>query len=386
MLALSRKHRGLLAAFVLLVAAPAFCSAQAVVLVLALGNPKDAALSNVIVKAASVQLNQDSAVVSKEATETQAAAAQGSSPVGVGSVSADFLLVVDYSREGQNVRVELSLRNADTAATVASYSDLVPFDLDLDVRVSDAVGKLMSMPGVQGAIHAAAEARKASMASGSGSETGTPAASQGGSATAGTNGGQSGGSTAGKSPAGGRGVETLPGAQGTGTQASAASAEKRWAFAFSGGGAPLILVGNASNYFRYGASGSLFAGARFPYSRINLEAGLTVGGAALFPAAGVSAGMVYSAMGGPQLRLSTPSSLPVGIGLLASGGAAVIIARPTGAGLAAKTDIYVSGAITARLRVFRSMVIGTELGIFVAFEERYPLIAFAPTLTLGFSP
>ncbi len=359
MSASSRRRRVLIWVGVLLLAAPVAAFSQAVVLVLAVGNPSDPALSQVVARAATVELGTLSDVAAREASNEAA-----TTPTGIpsaGEDSADFLLVVNYSRQSDSVRLDASLRTAADAAAIATESATYPFDLNLDTNVSALIGTLFSDAKVAAAIRAAALARKSA-----------PRPDTGSASAASTS----------QPP-------TTPDTSATSTselEKPKKTPPHRWGFASDLSGSPLLFVGTASNYFRYGGGGALFFGARLPFARTNVEAGVTAGGAALFPAVGLSAGMVYSVLGGPQIRVGTPQSLPVGIGIQVKGGAAIILAKPAGQALAAKTDLFAGGGLTAHLRLMRSLTIGMEVGVLTIFEERYPLIAIEPVLKVGFSP
>lgn len=337
--------------------------AQATVLVAAVGNPEDPALSEVIGKAASIELQSAGLSSSVESHANSSQIDEATAQRTASSMQADFLLIIAYSQKASAVKMALSFRRVSDGTTIGHEEQTVPFDLNLDTHVSASVQSLLSEPAVenaiQGAIKKSRSARHPSSA---------PPSS-----IAGRTGG---GAAPGKAPR-----EPSPA-----TTAGLAPTPRRLGFAWSMRGAPLLLVGNASNYFRYGAGLSMFTGMVFPRRVLTLEAGALTGAAQLFPAAGLSQGKVYTFLGGLQSRIGTRAGLPVQLSLRVAGGAAVIMLVPPSGSPEAKTDFFASGGLAASIRVFKAVEVGAELGLLAVFEERYPILAFAPSLTVGISP
>lgn len=322
---------------------------EVTVIVVSLGNPQDPGLSHVISSSAAVQLQQAGLAASSGTAAGGATAGAGAKPN-----AAAFALFISYSRKGGQLALELSFRDTHTGKTISAFGKTVPFDLNLDTSVSQLVKALIARPEVVDAIKRAEQAAQAQVAK----AAPTPA------------------------PSGGAlPVETIPP-----RTAPAAAAGARWRFVADLHGAPMILVGTASNYFRYGADVSVFTALRLPPQKLSVETGLQVSASQLFSVFGSSDGRVYALSAGPEVRIGNAPGSPAHIGLTASGGASVILAQPAGAGFLAKTDPYVGAGINATMKIFRSVTLGVEIGSRVIFEERYPIVAVLPALAVGFSP
>lgn len=329
-------------------------------LVAAIGNPENRALSEVVSTAASVELQTAGLSSSVESNGNGGAIDQASAQKAASSLQSDFLLIIAYSEKNSMVEMALSFRGVRGGTTIGHEERRVAFDLNLDSHVSDAVQSLLAEPAVEKAIQNATE-----VATNARARTSAPRASR----SSATNGGAAHGAAPRESSL----TATAP----------VAPVSQHLRFAWSMKGEPLILVGNASNYFRYGAGVSMFAGLRFPERAITLEAGAVAGAAQLYPATGFSQGKVYTFLGGLQSRVGTRASFPIRLSARVSGGAAVIMVLPPSGATEAKTDLFASGGLAASLRIFKTVELGAELGLLAVFEQRYPILAFTPALTVG---
>lgn len=360
-----RAASGLLLLF--LCAGPAFAGAS--IAVATVGNPPDPSLSKVVGRAAAVQLQHDGISVPR-VSDVSGASSTSQLKRFTRSSHGDFFLLLSYTQSNAQVRLGLTLRDARSWKIVGSDVRSVPFDLNLDSHVADTVARLLSQPGVESALASISAAPSSSGKTSSPSTSAGSPAEGGGHSTAPAK--RAPGAPSGKSQRGG----AVAGAE-------VPSGPGRVRFAAALRGAPLILVGNASNYFRYGGGVSLFAGVRVPFSAFALEGGALAGAGELFPAVGLSAGKAYTFWGGAEVGIGTPDRFPVRLGLRVASGAAVILAEPTGSPAEAKTDLFASGGVNATLDIVGALRLGIELNTLVVFETRYPIIAIAPSLVIG---
>lgn len=357
----------------LLASTAAAAQAEPRIYLLASGTPSNPALSNVIERAAQLQLRGAglTGVVGGRLPSVTGGPPEGATAAA--QPQSSFVLSVRFRTESGKVLMDLSFADAAGGKLLDESSVAFPLDLNLDVRVGAAVKQVLASAAVRAALAAARRAadqtRAASSPHGSASPAGGPSV-------------QAEGGVAGKAvPARPQesGVATLaPGAASTATPA-----KPRWGFTASGQAAPLVLVGGASSYFRYGADLSLFAGTRLPTRGLVLQVGVKLGATELFPVSGLLPGQAYLLLAGPEVRIENGVSSPVGVAARASAGAAVILLRMAGASTQAKTVPYVDAGLSTSLRLIGTVRLGVALGYLAAFESEFPIMGFAPALEVG---
>ncbi len=302
-----------------------------------LGSPQQATLRGVVDGAAKLELERaglKALVVGGAADLSDAAVVRAARRSG-----SPFLLLVRYRTESDTVALAASFIDAGSGRSLQERKESLAVDLNLDAHVAAAVRSLLEDRAVQEAIEAArrAEARERSA----------------------------------RSPV--RAAVLQAGGRPSGAS---------WGLAAGVQVAPLFLIGGGSNYFRYGADLSLFGGVQLTVRTLSLQTGLHVGATQLFPVAGLLPGSAYLFLGGPEVRLGTASGA-VRVAARASGGAAVIMVRMDGQAAQATTVPYAEGGLDASVEVMGGLALGMELDFLTAFESEYPIMGFAPSLTVG---
>lgn len=342
-------------AFFLLFAIAAAYPAEVKVFVVAEGSPQDQGMSRVLSRAALLAVQSEGfagVVPSGTATSPTQTPALLSEAKGKGAA---FLLLLRYRTAANILTLETSLVETASGSTLSARTATHPLNLNLDSGVTADARIVFADPRAAAAMKRARElASAAQRPSGSGASA-KPS-------------GEQAGATAPK-----------PGE----AQGHREPEKPALGLALSGQGAPLILIGNGSSFFRYGALGTVFGGARYPLSGITLHGGLQVGVAGLFPVPGLPAAKVYTVLSGLEIGAATPTGSLVGVGLNATGGAAVIALQMPGAPLLAKTVPFVEGGVAAYVHVTKRLAIGIDVAFLAVFEGSYPIMGLAPALVVG---
>ncbi len=150
-------------------------------------------------------------------------------------------------------------------------------------------------------------------------------------------------------------------------------------------GSALVMLGEATSLFRYGAGAALSTGYAFPLERSAVTLSGRVSANRVFSDEGVQGGRVFLWTFGPEIQLGTPSRAPSRSGLRASAGASVVtVDRPAGA--LHKTVPYVDIGANTRLPLGKRSSLGGEVSLLAVFEGDMPLTAIATSFMLTLEP
>lgn len=343
---------GVIALFSLIAVGAAYPDIK--VLVAAAGSPEDPGMSTVLSRATLLAV-QSEGLTGILYSGTAANSAETSSLLSAAKTEgASFLLVLRYLISGDHITLETSLLETASGSTLIVRTTAYSLDLNLDTNVTGDARLVFVDPRVEAAMRRARELAAAQPSPRSPVQKG------------------SGGQAAGRTPAEAGAAQKQP-----------APGKPVWGLALSGEAAPLILIANGSSFFRYGAVGSVFGGARYALHGMTLRGGLHLGVTRLFPVSGLPAAKVYTVLGGLEIGAATSADSLVGVGLNVTGGAAVIALQMPGASVLAKTVPFAEGGLSAYLHVAKVLAIGVDVAFLAVFEGSYPLMGVAPALVVG---
>ncbi len=150
-------------------------------------------------------------------------------------------------------------------------------------------------------------------------------------------------------------------------------------------GSALVVIGDGTQFFRYGATGAASAG----YTRAGERIAVTYGGRAafsrVFTDAGVSGGAVFLTTVGPEIQIGTAFREPARSALRISAGAAVVTVR-TDDGTMSKTVPYAEIGGNSRIPLGERFSIGGEVSLKSVFEGSLPLFGLSTTLLVTLDP
>lgn len=324
----------------LLVAALGVTADEAVLQVL-IGSPPNARLEEILYLASGVELNRagltsrrmstspqgDSDAANRRMIEAEARAGQTS-----------YVLLVQYAPGDTTIAVDFTLYESFGEAPVATAELQSPIDIDLDRRVADEVRDLLAEAGVRGERTSATTVEGIGLASSAG-------------------------------PAPGSAVALTP------------VSGLEFGVMTSG----LLVVGAATEYFRYGVAGTLSGTYAPSFSGVGASFGARSSVIRVFSDEGVEGGALYVITAGPEAFVGSRYRGPTRIGARASAGAAVLMVSRE-AETIAKTVPYVDAGVAARLPLGALFSIGLEVNYLVVLERGFPLMGFSPSITVSMEP
>lgn len=142
----------------------------------------------------------------------------------------------------------------------------------------------------------------------------------------------------------------------------------------------VVFIGEATDYFRYGAIASLQLVLRKPWKSWSLSAGARVSGLRAFNDSGVTGGPLYISTAGANLQIGTGYSRLYHFSAAASGGVAVI--SVTGDETLHKAVPYADAGISIQVPVRKTFFIGFDMRCLLVFDEDMLIMGMAPALSL----
>lgn len=334
------------------------------VLHLATGTPADSALENVLTRAIRVELMR--AGLSELAYDTAERGRPTSESVeeAAASASVDYVLLLVYEESNETgssgtnqLKIVLTVTETASGAVLHESEFTSPVDLDLDSRVASALRAMVAQTRIGGERVSGA---------GDSDTTGPVVAGP-------TNGGDA---QVGSSPA------TVQ----VGQPEPSRVVEPPTGIGTTVAGAAMIVIGRASDFFRYGYTASLVVDYRFSLASFGVTAGVQAAFSQLFPAAGIRPGQVLLVSLGPNVSAGTVERRPVRLSGHISGGPAILMIEPDGSAFQAKLVPYVSAGIEATLGIGSSFFLGIEVNFMIAFEDVYPVMGLVPSIVIGLGP
>lgn len=146
-----------------------------------------------------------------------------------------------------------------------------------------------------------------------------------------------------------------------------------------------MVVGSATEYFRYGASSALSVGFSHGNDRVYLGAGARVSAVRIFKDSQVSGGKLFVTTGGAQIKVGTASpALRRFTGRVSTGAAAVTVIDSDGS--QTKTVPYADAGIGAGIPIGERGLLGGEVSFLVVFEQGLPVMGVVPSVTFSLEP
>lgn len=152
----------------------------------------------------------------------------------------------------------------------------------------------------------------------------------------------------------------------------------RFETSVSAGG--VVFIGDATDYFRYGAIASIQLAMRKPWKSWSLSAGLRASGLRAFNDGGVTGGPLYISTAGANLQIGTGYSRLYRFSAGASGGVAVI--SITGDETLNKAVPYADAGVSIQLPVRKTVFVGFDMRYLLVFDEDMLIMGMAPALSL----
>lgn len=143
--------------------------------------------------------------------------------------------------------------------------------------------------------------------------------------------------------------------------------------------APVLVVGAASDYFRFGFDASCSLGYSFRFGSFSLEAGLRAGYALLY-SAGQVGGEVHLASLGPEFRGRWPAEGRLSAFLRAGLGPLYLAVAPETGETLGKILPACSAGLGLEFLPSPGFSLGLEVGLLAVFERNLPLLGLAPGL------
>lgn len=143
--------------------------------------------------------------------------------------------------------------------------------------------------------------------------------------------------------------------------------------------APVLVVGAASDYFRFGFDASCSLGYSFRFGSFSLEAGLRAGYALLY-SAGQVGGEVHLASLGPEFRGRWPAEGRLRAYLRGGLGPLYLAVSPESGETLGKLLPFCSAGLGLEFRPSPGFSLGLEVGLLAVFERNLPLLGLAPGL------
>ena len=150
-------------------------------------------------------------------------------------------------------------------------------------------------------------------------------------------------------------------------------------------GSALVVIGDGTEFFRYGATGAASAGYTPTGGRIAVTYGGRAAFSHVFTDTGVSGGTVFVTTVGPEIQVGTAFREPARSAVRLSTGAAVVTVRTDDRTLN-KTVPYAEVGGNSRIPLGGHFSIGGEVSLKTIFEGSLPLIGLSTTLFISLDP
>ncbi|WP_319558932.1 hypothetical protein [Marispirochaeta sp.] len=148
------------------------------------------------------------------------------------------------------------------------------------------------------------------------------------------------------------------------------------------GAGALMLFGDITEYFHYGAAGTVFAGMEQPWREWSILLGARVNLIRVFNDKLTSGAPLYVTTGGVSLQFGRSFDPPYQLIAGLSGGAALITVAESGDSLT-KTVPYGEGIVSLRVPLGRRLYAGPELSLLFIFDDDILIRGFLPSLSAG---
>jgi hypothetical protein len=292
----------------------------------------------------------------------------------------DYVLVAEYVQADAEAVVRYSFFSARTPGTVSRTESKVAIDHSISKDVSQAIKRVLRAADITAATNPNAviegllpnrdseKAAEAAPALAVSQDRGPPEAAQASSAV--------------PVPASvGGAIVSEPAAK----PVPAVLTEERTltpTFVTSVSADGLVLFGEATDFFHYGAAGTLSAGVLRYGPKASLGAGAKASGVRIFNDRGVTGGPFYLSTLGPYLRLGTGADIPQQFFLEFSGGAA-LIAVAGGTETLAKTVPYADLGIGMGLPLGPKTSLGTTVRFLMVLDDDLLIMGASPSIALS---
>ncbi len=143
----------------------------------------------------------------------------------------------------------------------------------------------------------------------------------------------------------------------------------------------MVVVGDLTDYFRYGVSGMAGFSARLPRKEWSFSLGVRVLGTRLINDEGVSGGPLYLSSVGVDAQFGTGYKHPYRLSAAASCGLAVLSVADGGETLHSSVP-YADAGITYQLPLGSSLFAGLDIRYLVAFDSDHAIMGVVPLLTV----
>ncbi len=350
---MGRRVSYILAFTVLCISEPLF--SQVTVLQVISGSAGDPRIQSIVSRTTSIELERAGLTPVIPRNDLTANPSEDIAVSAARRAEAQYLLFIHSGISGDSLYLEMSLTRVRDRKRIGADNRTLPIDINLDNTLAFAIRSFLEDKSIVAEVRAAQEANPGK-----------------------------GGPVPAEAPpvpvpkiSGPGRVESLP--RSTEEKSSAG-------FSFDAGVAPLLLVGTASDYFRYGLAFGLSFGYSFPVFGLAAAVGVDAGAIRIFPIPELPQGTVYAFSAGPSLQLGTPARAKVSLMLRVTPAASVLTVQLPNGPLLAKTIPSIESDLAARLRVAPAWVVGMRLGFIAIFEPRYPIMGFMPAVFVGFEP
>ncbi len=352
--------------------------AQTRILVAVNGNSSDPRLAAIVSRTAALEAERSGlTAVTREGA--QGSSAPGDLTAAARNAGAPVLLRATYQEQSAGLELKMALIRVDGGSTIGETAVSLEINLDLDARLSAVFHTFFTSSSVADYLKTVAQAEPQTAARSAPEPVAPPAATRPASPAPKAESPPT--PTTTPTPARPQTTPTAPPAPQTVPETRAVSG-----FTFSIGGAPLLLVGTASDIFRYGIRIDASAEYRFPLLHAVASTGLEIGATRIFPVSDAVQGTVYVMSAGPVFRIGTSGDSPASVFLKLTGGPAVLTAQVSGGQLLAKTLISAEGALSARLRLGPRLLLSADIGYLTVFEPSSPVMGLVPGISLVFEP
>lgn len=142
--------------------------------------------------------------------------------------------------------------------------------------------------------------------------------------------------------------------------------------------APILVVGDASEYFSYGAEVAAFLGRAFSFQAFQLEAGFRVAASGVVPASSSADGLFYLGSAGIEARLALPAQGTFRLIARIGGGPSLLVAAPEAGSARAKLLPDCVAGLGLGFEASDSFSLEADIGLLVLFERGLPLFGLEP--------
>ena len=261
----------------------------------------------------------------------------------------EYILLVRYEMENGNsgsARVVLTLFREDFGTSLATVRLEAPLDIELDLRVAVALRRLVLQAGINRVPTGEEFIEGVTPVFDRPPETVEPAPEI---------------------------REVLRDAE----PVAAAVAGFEYSVLMSG----IVLLGDATEFFRYGMGGVVNVGYARQRDTFSATIGARLALMRVFTDSGISGGDLYITTLGPDIHVGTSVRAPSRVGARLCGGAALITVNARDETLR-KIVPYLDVGFNARIPLGARLSFGGELSLLSVFEKEFPLVGISPAVML----